>query len=231
MHYIEFFRQFRQRFKTTGAIAPSSQFLAKSMTWPTAQATGARRILEVGPGTGAVTNRLVRLLKPGDRLDLVEINEVFADVLRKRFENEPAWKAVSEQVEIHVMPLQEFHSDEPYDFVISGLPMNNFSPALVSELLDACFRLMKNGGVLSYFEYMYVRPMRRVISRGDERKRLTELERIVSNWQEQYRFDRDWIFLNLPPAWVQHLRKPAIESGDEKPVDEQESRTPSPTAG
>lgn len=208
MHYFEFFRQFRQRFKTTGAIAPSSPFLAKSMTWPAGQASGPRRILEVGPGTGAVTNRLVRLLRPGDRLDLVEINDVFADLLRKQFATKPAWKSVAEQVDIHVMPLQEYESSEPYDFVISGLPMNNFAPSLVSDLLGACFRLMSPGGVLSYFEYMYVRPVRRVFSRGAEKTRLTELERVVSDWQDRYRFERDWVFVNIPPAWVQHLRKP-----------------------
>lgn len=211
---IEFFRQFRQRFKTTGAIAPSSRFLAKSMCWPMGKASAPRRILEVGPGTGAVTTQLVKLLEPGDRLDLVEINDVFADLLRKRFETDEGWKAVAAQCEVHVMPLQEFTAGDRYDFVISGLPMNNFEPELVAELLEVCFALMKEGGVLSYFEYMYIRDLKCVATRGDEKERIRAIDKVVSEWQEKYRFDRDWIFMNLPPAWVQHLRKPLTAIDD-----------------
>ena len=40
--------------QTTGAILPSSRGLARAMTRPMRQAKGPRRILEVGPGTGAV---------------------------------------------------------------------------------------------------------------------------------------------------------------------------------
>ncbi len=209
-NYIEFFGQFRKRFSTTGAIAPSSRFLAKSMCWPMSQADGPRRILEIGPGTGAVTDRLVRKLRPNDRLDLVEINEVFVRRLRERFEHEPAWQKVAQQCEVHEMPLQDFQSDVPYDFAISGLPMNNFSPELVASLLEASFRLLDDGGVLSYFEYMYVRPVRRVISRGAEKQRIGGIDDVVADWQTRYRFQRDWVFVNLPPAWVQHLRKPLV---------------------
>ncbi|MFK7819705.1 MAG: class I SAM-dependent methyltransferase [Planctomycetaceae bacterium] len=209
-NYLEFFKQFRQQFKTTGAIAPSSGFLAKAMCWPMEQANAPRRILEVGPGTGAVTNRLVRSLKPGDVLDLVEINEAFADLLRKKFETDDAWKKVADQCQIHVMPLQDFQCDEPYGFVISGLPMNNFEPALVSDLLETMFRLMKEGAVLSYFEYIYIRSVKCVIARGEERKRIREIDRIAAKWQDEYRFERNWVFPNVPPAWVQHLRKPLV---------------------
>ncbi len=207
-NHLEFFRQFRQRFKTTGAIAPSSRFLAKAMTWPMRQGTSPRRILEVGPGTGAVTGSLVRSLQPGDCLDLVEINDVFADMLRKRFETDEAWNRVADQCEVHQLPLQEFKSDEPYDYVISGLPMNNFEPALVSELLETMFGLMQDGAVLSYFEYIYIRSIKCVLTRGDEKKRIREIDRVVGDWQDKYRFERNWVFVNLPPAWVQHLRKP-----------------------
>ena len=38
---------------------------------------------------------------------------------------------------------------------------------------DVFFRLLAPGGVLSYFEYMYMRPLRRMVSNADGRKRLT----------------------------------------------------------
>lgn len=210
-HYLEFFRQFRQRYRTTGAIAPSSRFLAKAMTWPMRQSTTPRRILEVGPGTGPVTSVLIRYLQPGDRLDLVEINDVFADMLRKRFETDESWKRVASQCEVHQQPLQEFSSDQPYQYVISGLPMNNFEPELVSELLKTMFDLMCDGAVLSYFEYIYIRSIKCLVTRGDDKTRIRGIDRVVAEWQEKYRFERNWVFANLPPAWVQHLRKPLTD--------------------
>src|SRR3712207_2100544 len=57
--HLEFLRQFRRQFETTGAVAPSSRFLAAAMTGPLSRRTKPARILEVGPGTGAVTRKIV----------------------------------------------------------------------------------------------------------------------------------------------------------------------------
>ena len=89
----EFFRQFRTQFQTTGAIAPSSRRLARAMTRYVASERRPARILEVGPGTGAVTRQIVTLLKADDRLDMVELNEAFAGRLEQRFQSEPSFQA------------------------------------------------------------------------------------------------------------------------------------------
>jgi phosphatidylethanolamine/phosphatidyl-N-methylethanolamine N-methyltransferase len=206
---IAFFRQFRKRFETTGSIAPSSRFLARSMTRFIASRDPGKpvRILEIGPGTGPVTEEIVRLLHGADVFDLVELNEEFVSILNRRFETEPAWAAVKHQSTVHQLPLQEFPSTQPYDFVVSGLPLNNFSAELVSTIADAYFRLLNPGGVLSYFEYMYVRPIRKVLTRGAEKIRIKAIDDILQAHCDRCRIQRDSIWLNLPPAWVQHLRK------------------------
>lgn len=205
--HLEFFRQFRRRFKTTGAILPSSRFLARAMTGPFKRRTQPARILEVGPGTGAVTRRIVRLMRPDDRLDLVEINEDFAELLQQRFENNRQYRPLREQCTIHIGPLQEFESDLPYDFIISGLPLNNFSPELVQEIFEACFRLLAPQGVLSYFEYMYVRSARKYVGSKPDKQRMRRLDELLAAYLERHRFRRSWVLLNIPPAWVQHLQR------------------------
>ncbi|HID24396.1 MAG TPA: methyltransferase domain-containing protein, partial [Planctomycetaceae bacterium] len=155
--YAEFLRQFRARYETTGAILPSSRFLAHALTRPLATRTRAVRILEVGPGTGPVTRRIVRLMRPQDRLDLVELNDQFVALLRDRLTSEPEFRAVAEQTRLHHGPIQEFQTDAPYDVIISGLPLNNFSPEQVEEIFGCFFRLLASEGVLSYFEYMFLR--------------------------------------------------------------------------
>ena len=93
-----FFRQFRENFHTTGSIAPSSRWLAQAL----ARFVGGdgsknghpRRVLEVGPGTGAVTHWILPALGTQDRFDLVEMNDQFVAHLRNRFANETTWHAV-----------------------------------------------------------------------------------------------------------------------------------------
>jgi phospholipid N-methyltransferase len=210
--HIEFFRQFRQRFKTTGSIAPSSRFLASAMTGPLERCERPVRILEIGPGTGAVTRRIVSVMKPADRLDLVELNETFVALLERRFAEDPVYQAAAPRSKIHNCPLQEFSAGEGYDFIISGLPLNNFEAGLVRDIFEAYFRLLAPQGVLSYFEYMYVRTLRRYVSAAAERDRMRKLDAIMQPYVSRHRFRQDWVFANLPPAWVQHLRK--ADAGD-----------------
>ncbi|MBI3865004.1 MAG: methyltransferase domain-containing protein [Planctomycetia bacterium] len=205
--HVEFFRQYRRRFQTTGAVAPSSRFLARALSRPLEKHAGPSRVLEVGPGTGAVTRRIVRVLKPEDKFDLVELNETFVGMLQTRFVEDADFRRVADRAQVHQCPIQEFHSDQPYDFIICGLPFNNFPPALVREIFGAFFKLLAPGGVLSYFEYMYMRPLRKVVSNREGRERLSELEVVLQDYLGKHRFQRDWVFVNVPPAWVQHLRR------------------------
>ena len=212
--YLTFFREFRQRFETTGAIAPSSRFLARAITRYLRQRQSDQpvRVLEIGPGTGAFTNTIVRHLQDGDRFDLVELNESFADHLRQRFATEPTWHRVADFSEVHVQPLQEFQSDAPYDFVISGLPLNNFPVDLVRDIFEHYFRHLAPNGVLSYFEYQFVRTLRTRIGSASERARMQAIEDIMSDHCHDHRIRRDWVFANLPPAWAQHLRRQTPKS-------------------
>lgn len=209
-----FFRQFRQRFETTGAIAPSSRFLARSMTRFLAdRGESPIRVLEIGPGTGPVTEKIVPLLRSGDHFDVVELNESFVSILNDRFQNDEQWRGASAFSEIHQLPVQEFLPNEQYDFVISGLPLNNFPADLVEQIANHYFTLLKPTGTLSYFEYMYVRPIRKVVTRGDEKTRITRIDDVMAAHCADRRIARDNILINVPPAWVQHLAGTARQPG------------------
>src|SRR5215471_18367200 len=65
----KFFRECRQHFHTTGAILPSSRFLARALVRPLFGPRPTWRILEVGPGTGSVTREIAKRMTMADRLD------------------------------------------------------------------------------------------------------------------------------------------------------------------
>ena len=186
------------------------------------------RVLEIGPGTGPVTQKIVSLLTSGDRFDLVELNESFVGILNERFQQDETWKKAAPFSEIHQLPIQDFQPGEKFDFVISGLPLNNFPADVVESICNTYFDLLKPGGILSYFEYMYVRPVRKVVTRGDEKIRISRIDDILQGHCERHRVRRDNVWINIPPAWVQHLRRdgrdgrdaPAGEGGRDAPAGE-----------
>src|SRR5438874_1849512 len=85
----DFIRESRRHFRDTGALLPSSRFLARALVSELRKWRVPSRILEVGPGTGSVTSQILRHLAPGDRLDLVEGHRPFINMLQWRFMNIP----------------------------------------------------------------------------------------------------------------------------------------------
>ena len=204
--YREFFRQFRQSFHSTGSLIPSGRWLARALARPLRNRQGPSRILEVGPGTGAVTRYLAPLLESDDRLDLVELNEAFIVHLKRRLSDDGAFLAARDRIHLYHTSIETFTSSERYDYIISGLPFNNFSGELVERILRKFSELLVPGGYVSFFEYMYLRRIKCLIAFGSERQRLRTLDAVITRRLTHAKATRDWVFLNAPPAWAHHVR-------------------------
>jgi len=74
-------------FRKIGAFAPSSTFLAAAMTKYVEEYAGAKRILEVGAGTGAITKSLIKRMSKDQHADIVEIYPKLSSLLSWRFGN------------------------------------------------------------------------------------------------------------------------------------------------
>lgn len=204
--FLTFVSEFFTEFHHTGSLFPSGRRLAEAMANPLSCAQKPVRVLEVGPGTGAITRAVVQHIGPEDHFDLIEINPKFAQVLERKFIDDPRFRPAAKNTQIHVCPLEEFEAKAPYDFIISGLPMNNFEPALVESFFNRFFELLAPEGTLSYFEYIALRQVRSKVSTSSERTRFKALNELIDPMLYQHRVRRDWVMLNGPPAWVQHLR-------------------------
>jgi phosphatidylethanolamine/phosphatidyl-N-methylethanolamine N-methyltransferase len=210
MHYWAecqaFFRQFRDQYFTTGSIMPSSRALGRALARPLRRANPPRPILEVGPGTGAVTAVLVRCLRPGDHLDIVEINARFVEHVRRRFAEEPDFREKQQLAQIIHAPLQDVPGEAVYDFMISGLPLNNFPLSLVDDIFRSYQRLLKPRGVLSYFEYLAIRDLKMPFVSPEEKARLEALSDYLQTKLRAHEIGADTVPFNVPPAVARHLR-------------------------
>jgi phosphatidylethanolamine/phosphatidyl-N-methylethanolamine N-methyltransferase len=196
-----FLKQARENFLHTGAIAPSSRFVARAVTMPLRLATRPLEILEAGAGTGALTRGIITAMPPGSTLDIYEINAVFTRHLERSF---PRGGAVS----VHNKGVQEIPPESRYDAIISGLPLNNFDASEVREILESLFDVLEPGGTLSYFEYMLIRELKSLTTGRRGRRRLRGVGRVTSGFLQKYEFRREAVFMNIPPAFVHCLRKP-----------------------
>ena len=146
--YRVFWREFRRTFHTTGAVLPSGRALCHALTRYVrdGEATSAngnsRRILEVGPGTGAVTAHIIRHMRPADHLTLVERNDQFVVRLRDRIAGDEAFQPIAGRVELIHAGVEELPEDQPYDLIISGLPLNNFPVHFVEQIAAKLRRLL-----------------------------------------------------------------------------------------
>ncbi|HZZ72925.1 MAG TPA: methyltransferase domain-containing protein [Pirellulales bacterium] len=200
-----FLKQFWSQYRTTGAIWPSGRSLSRALARFVREGTGPRRILEVGPGTGAVTAEIIRGMNAADRLELVELNDDFVRHLQARFATDALFQTVAERSEIHHAPVEALTADQSYDLIVSGLPLNNFEVVEVDAILNSFRRLLKPGGTISFFEYMAIRKVKACISGSQTRARLRGIAASLDRLFET-EVGRDCVFWNITPAWVHHVR-------------------------
>mgnify|MGYP000875694429 CR=1 FL=1 len=204
--YRIFLREYVRSFHSTGAILPSGRRLAGALARYVTGNGAGQRILEVGPGTGPVTRRIAAQMGPEDRLDLVELNDAFVARLRSALGREPILQRVAERTQLFHSPVEDLPGNACYDVIISGLPLNNFAASEVEQILAKLAALLRPGGTLSFFEYIAIRRARAFVSGRAERERLRGIGRALGAVLDRHEFRRDWIWPNVPPAWVHHVR-------------------------
>lgn len=143
-----FAREFVKNWKATGAVAPSSRALAELMVGE-AGLGSARAVLELGPGTGPITEVISERLGPGVRYVGVELNEVFVAELRGRFPGLTFIQGAAQEVDLR----GALEGLEGYDCIISGLPWTAFPEWLQDSILGSVLPLLKPGGRFITFAY------------------------------------------------------------------------------
>ena len=177
---MQFIRSWIEKPLSTGAVMPSSRVLARAMArYVDPRSQGP--VIELGPGTGPVTEALVRRgVNPG-RLILVEFNPDFCRLLRTRY---PAATVVQGDA-YRLRRLLENYVDEPAAAVVSGLPLVTKPLRTRVRLISDAMTLLATGAPFVQFTYAMLPPIPKELS--GVRAASSEL-----------------IWMNLPPArvWV-----------------------------
>lgn len=204
-----FFSQFTENFTTTGAIVPSSPLLGRAITHPLSRRSSRPvQVLEVGPGTGAFTRQIMKHLRSGDRLEIYELNPRFCEHLRQ---NLPWEHLQSKKIHcrLHNADVRHIGRDLQYDYIVCGLPFNNFEPELVSEILAVLIDRLATNGVFSYFEYNLSHEFKSKFLKSKDRQRMLRVGKIVRSFIKQHQFAYRQVWLNLPPARARYCQKHA----------------------
>lgn len=169
----------------TGSIVPSSRKLAAAMArWLPSNPDSY--VLELGPGTGAVTQALLGHGLREDRLVAIERNPKLAHLLRERFPRAriitgDAWQ-LDNLLERRPKPITSVGA------VISSLPLLNFSVEQAEDLAQKIRAVLEPQGTWVQYSYRI----------GDRRSRGSSTFQLLAS---------KIVWLNLPPARVSVFQK------------------------
>ncbi len=151
---VHFLRSWIEKPLSTGAVMPSGKVLARTMArYVDPDSKGP--VIELGPGTGPVTQALVQHGVDPARLVLVEFNPSFCRMLRSRY---PAATVVQGDA-YKLRRLLETTMREPAAAIVSGLPLVTKPLRTRLRLISDAMALLSPGAPFIQFTYAMVPPI------------------------------------------------------------------------
>ena len=140
-----------------GAIAPSGPALARAMARAARMndAGNGGLVVELGPGTGAVTRALIRAGIEADRLVLVERDRHLHAWLERCFPRAMVLHSDARRLDRLLIP----ERNGPIATVVSSLPLNSLPRRERDEIVRAAFRVLTNDGTLIQYSYGLLSPL------------------------------------------------------------------------
>ena len=186
---------------TTGAVSPSGKVLSRTMAMAVDPGvTGP--VVELGPGTGPVTEALIRRGIAPERLILVEFDPDFCKLLQRRYPRACVIEGDAYDLRGSLAPALQV----PAAAVVSSLPLLTKPERQRLALLREAFALLQPEGVFVQFTYGISSPVPRL----DENFSPSGFRAHVSAP----------IWLNLPPARVWTYRPAEPVADDELRLDD-----------
>lgn len=175
--------------KTTGAICPSSSHLAEAMASTGLSSAGC--VVELGPGTGAITKKILTKIPQDCTFFTLEINPIFSAKLKEKFPDTTIYLDSAENIQKY---LQRHHLKQ-CDAVISSLPWTFFDQQTQKQIFTSVYNSLAAEGKMVTFSYLHGL----IFPSGKRFQKL--LYHHFPNLQKKI------VWKNFPPAIVYECRK------------------------
>jgi phosphatidylethanolamine/phosphatidyl-N-methylethanolamine N-methyltransferase len=180
---LTFFREWIKHPLQMASVLPSGQPLARMMI--SAMPDQSECVIELGGGTGVITEALLDHGVSPAQLLVLEMNETMHGILRNRFPHAHVLCADARHVN-ELAKRTGVLAPEGADAILSSLGLLTMPPSLQQDILAAAFAVLRPGGVFVQYTYGLRSPLHEQV-RKDLRLRC---ERVGMVWR------------NLPPAQV-----------------------------
>ena len=185
---------------------PTSQWAAREMTRPLQNTRPPRRILEIGAGTGSVTVQILEDMREGDELFICELNPRFMKALRHKLAIDKKFLKYKDQIHFFEGPIQRLPFDGKFDVIVCALPFLNFDRATVEEIFAKLKAVSHSGTVMTYYEYIGLKQLGKVVSSPDRKKRILDVENFFDVTFGKRNEQRRRVWLNILPISVYTIR-------------------------
>jgi len=145
-----FFRQWLKNPLGIAALSPSGRQLARQMIAELPH--GAKRVIELGGGTGVFTRAMLGHGIAAQDLLVLELNEALYQHLRARFPDVRVECGDARELKM-IAQRNGFLDGGQADAIISGLGLLSMSKRMQMEILEAAFSTLKPDGRLIQFTY------------------------------------------------------------------------------
>ena len=150
--HIEFIYQFFNKPSLVGAIMPSSKFLARNIVNFINFKRKNLVIIEYGPGTGPFTSEIVKKLKDGDKLLLIEQNKKFIENLVQKYNRYQQLTIIEGSVS-NVKTILEENKIKQVDYIVSGIPFSSIPKEVTLDIMENTQSIMNNQSLFITFQY------------------------------------------------------------------------------
>lgn len=154
-HNLQFLRGMGANPRYVASLFPSSMALARRIA-AQVDPSVAGTVLELGPGTGAVTAALLERGVDANRLILVERDPDFVRLLRKRFPGLRVRLGNALDIEHHLSD-----RSEQVCAIVSGLPLRNLPVPVRERLVEDCLSRLMPGAPLIQVSFGWRPPVPR----------------------------------------------------------------------
>ena len=193
-------------FYHTGSVFPTSRWAAMAMTRPLRGEHAPMHILEAGPGTGVVTERILKTMSDRDSLVICEINPKFMQVLKEKLSTNPDFIRHKSRVSFFEGPVQNLPERKLFDMIVCSLPFLNFELSIVEDIFAKFTRMSTPATVMTYYEYIGLRDIGMQLSLPERRKRLQKLNEFFDSLHEKRRLAQEKVWLNILPINIYTMR-------------------------